>query len=171
MYKNSTWTRSEICSCILYQNAIYRKIFKPFKVNIYHYIYKNLPEDTVFEKIIKIRKLNNLDRNEFAKKIGHHWSTVQHWEIDNVPPKPESIKDICDTFGYTLQYFGEYYYIYFNSPGELIRKWKSEHKYSYNECARILGLSYSGFAKIMNGRINLSFEMYKILKRNNIIKS
>ena len=169
MYKNSTWTRCKISSCILYQTATYREIFKPFKVNLYYYLYKDLPEDTVFQKIIKIRKTHNLDRYEFAKTIGHHWSTVQHWEIDNVPQKPESIKDICNAYDYNLKYFGEYYHAYFNAPGELIRKWKLKHGYSYSQCARILGLSYSGFARIMNGKINLSIGMYQLLKRNNIL--
>lgn len=169
MYKNSTWTRCKISSCILYQNAIYRKIFKTIKINIYQYLYKNLPEDTFFQKVTKIRKLNNLDREDFAKKIGHHWSTVQRWEINGVFPKPETVKDICTTFGYNLNYFGEYYYVYFNSPGELIRKWKLENNYSYSKCARILGVSYSGFSRLMNGQINLSYEIYLRLKRNNIL--
>ncbi|MDT8719595.1 helix-turn-helix transcriptional regulator [Clostridium sp. 19966] len=56
------------------------------------------------DKIIKVRKSSNLDRIEFGKAIAHYWSSVQQWELNEIYPKPNIIKDICDTFNIDLKY-------------------------------------------------------------------
>ncbi|SKA89837.1 DNA-binding transcriptional regulator, XRE-family HTH domain [Clostridium sp. USBA 49] len=116
-------------------------------------------------KIIKLRKMYNLEREEFADLIGHHWTTVNQWEKEGVLPKPESIKDICNAFNLSLQYFHEYYHIYFNNPGEKIKEWRIKNNLTYQKAADIVGMSYSGFARLLSGKINLSYNMYLKLKK------
>jgi transcriptional regulator with XRE-family HTH domain len=131
-------------------------------------MYKDLEEDTIGEKIIKLRKVHNLNQKEFAKIIGHHFDTVLHWETHDVMPKPESIKNICDKFDLPLKYFHEYYYFYFNDPGERIRRWKEKRKYTYSKCCKFLGVSDCTLKKLVSRRIGLSYEMYLRLKDNGV---
>lgn len=140
------------------------KFFEPITIDLYKELYKDLPEDTVTQKINKIRKMHNLERDEFAKIIGHHWSTIQSWEIDNVPPNPHSIRDICSKFNLSLKYFGEYYYLYFNNPGAIFKNWKEQKGYSYPQCAKLLSISDSGLKRFTRGSLNLSYSLYLNLK-------
>jgi len=68
----------KICTSKLHFTAI----FIPIKFALYKRIYDYLPENTLSEKIIKIRKCNNLDRIEFGEAIGHYWSSVQQLELN-----------------------------------------------------------------------------------------
>lgn len=127
-------------------------------------LYKDLPESTISEKITKLRKMHNLEKEELAQLLGLHLDTVIGWEIENVMPKPENIKLICESFNLSLKYFHEYYNIYFNSPGDKIREWKDKNNYTYTDAANLLNISYSGFSRLMSGKINLSYNMYLKLK-------
>ncbi|MBB6622584.1 helix-turn-helix transcriptional regulator [Clostridium gasigenes] len=152
------------------QSAIFKETFSYTTINIYYLLYKNLPENTIAEKIIKIRKIRNLERDEFANVINHNLSTVQHWEVKNVPPTPGSILDICNIFNLELNYFSEYYYLYYNPPIEKIIKWKTKKGYTYKQCCDILDINYSTFSRLINDRVSLSYSMYIKLINNKIIK-
>lgn len=135
------------------------------KFNLYKKIYDYLPRNTLSEKIIKVRKSNNLDRDEFAKAIGHHWSSVQTWELNGIYPKPNSIKSICDKFNINLKYFGDYYYWVFNDPGEKFKEFKENEGHSYAYYSKLLNVSDSGLKRIVSGKIQLSYEMYLQFKK------
>lgn len=160
MDKYSTRRASKISTCILYQTAIFKEVFKSFEFNIYEALYKDLPDTTIAEKIIKLRKINNLEREEFAKVINYHFDTVMKWEVHNVFPKPESIKIICNLFNVPLEYFHDYYKVYYYSPNEIIRQWKIKNNFNYGEVTKLLNISHSGFARLLSGKISLSYEMY-----------
>lgn len=128
-----------------------------------------MPENTIAEKITKIRKTRNLERDEFSTMIGNHLGTVQNWEVDDVPPTPESINNICNIFNIDLTYFGEYYYLYYNPPIKKIIKWKSKNGYTNKKCCSILKINYSTFSRLINEKISLSYLMYLKLKDNNVI--
>ena len=130
------------------------------KFNLYKKIYDYLSENTLSEKIIKVRKSNNLDRDEFAKAIGHHWSSVQTWELNGIYPKPNSIKNISDKFNVDLKYFDDYYYWVFNGPGEKFKEFKENEGYSYFYYANLFNVSDSALKRIVGGKTELSYSMY-----------
>lgn len=96
--------------------------------------------------------------------MGVHLDTIVKWEANNIYPKPENIKVICDTFSLKLNYFEDYYYTYYNNPGDKIRLWKNKNNYTYADCCRLLNISNSYLGRLINNKINLSYEIYKKLK-------
>lgn len=133
---------------------------KEIKFNLYKKIYDYLPENTLAEKIIKVKISNNLDRIEFGKAIGRYWSSVQQWELNEIYPKPNTIKDICDTFNVDLKYFGDYYYWVFNNPGKKFKEFKENEGHSYTYYAKLFNVSDSTLKRIACGKIELSHSMY-----------
>lgn len=140
------------------------------KFNLYKKIYDYLPERTLSEKIIKVRISNNLDRDEFAKAICHHWSSVQQWELNEIYPKPNTIKDICDTFNVNLKYFDDYYHWVFNDPGKKFKEFKENEGLSYTYYSKLLNISDSGLKRIVSGKIQLSYKMYLKFKELGVFK-
>jgi len=138
---------------------------------IYKKIYDYLPENTLAEKIIKIRKCNNLDRIEFGEAIGHYWSSVQQWELNEIYPKPNTIKDICDTFNVDLKYFGDYYYWVFNNPGKKFKEFKENSGHGYSYYAKLFNVSDSGLKRITSEKIQLSYSMYIKFKELSVFES
>ena len=122
------------------------------------------------EKIIKIRKYNNLDRIKLGEAIGHYWSYVQQWELNEVYPKPNSIKDICDTFNVDLKYFGDYYYWVFNNPGNKFKEFKENECQSYSYYANLFNVSDSALKRIVGGKTELSYSMYLKFKGLGVFK-
>ena len=119
-----------------------------------------LPENTLSKKIIKVRISNNLDRIEFGKAIGHYWTSVQQWGLNEIYPKPNTIKDICDTFNVDLKYFGDYYYWVFNNPGKKFKEFKENEGLSYPYYSKLFNVSDSSLKRIVSGKIELSYSMY-----------
>ncbi len=103
---------------------------------------------------------NNLDRKEFAEAIGHYWSSVQQWELNEIYPKPNSIKNICDVFNADLKYFGDYYHWIFNNPGKKFKEFKENEGHNYPYYAKLFNISDSALKRIASGKIKLSYEMY-----------
>lgn len=136
-----------------------------YKVYLYKELYKNLPENTIGEKIIKLRYMHNIERSELAKILNLHLDTLESWELHNVMPKPNSIKKLCKFFNVSLKYFHNYYSIYFNNPGAKIKKWKETKGLTYKQACTILNITHSGFGRLINGKINLSYNMYLKLEK------
>jgi transcriptional regulator with XRE-family HTH domain len=128
-----------------------------------------LPDDTLALKIIKIRRMYNLERESFATLIGHHLTTVKQWETKDVPPNPSSIKNISDILNIPLSYFNEYYNIYFSNYIAKIRNWKDTSKLTYSDITKLLDISNSGLARLLNGKINLSYSIYMKLKELKVL--
>ena len=141
-----------------------KKLFPNIKLHIYKEFYKKLSEYTVGEKIIKLRLMKNIGREEFARLLHFHCDTLEGWELHNVMPKPENILKLCEFYHVTLGYFHEYYELYYNNPGKLVRVWKDKNSYSYPDAMKLLNISHSGFARLLSGKISLSYEMYLKLK-------
>jgi transcriptional regulator with XRE-family HTH domain len=156
---------SLISTCALNQLAIIREFFPSATIHLYQELYKDLPQNTIAEKIRKIRKTHNLEREELATIINHHWSSIKAWEMENVPPKPSSIKDICYKLNLPLDYFHEYYSIYYDNYRDTLRNWKTINNYTYADIISMLNISHSALARLLNGKINLSYDMYLKLKK------
>ena len=90
--------------------------------------------------------------------------TVELWELHGLVPSSKSIKKICDFFELPLEYFGEYFAIYFRNPEELFVEWKNRNGYSYSECVRILECSRSALITFVRGYYGLSYDMYLKMK-------
>ena len=57
--------------------AIFQQIFTPLTINLTRELYKQLPEDTVGEKILKQRLTRNIERKDFCKMINAEKKTVE----------------------------------------------------------------------------------------------
>ncbi|ADL52829.1 hypothetical protein [Clostridium cellulovorans] len=95
--------------------------------------------------------------------LGLHFDTTIRWEQD-VFPKPENVKLLCEMFSIPIRYFDEYYSIYYSRYRDKIKEWDNRNKYSYSMAAGILAVSHSGFARLISGRIRLYYDMYLKLK-------
>jgi len=96
-------------------------------------------------------------------------TTVERWELGIHPPKPEYIKHICKIFDLSLEYFHEYYYLYYNSPKLEIRKWMNDNNLNNHRLSKLMQISESSIGRYFNGKINLTYEFYEKLKKYGII--
>ena len=161
---------SLISTCTLNSLATFSHLFPPISFEVYKTIFASLPEDTLGQRIRKVRKQHNMDRIQFGKSIGHHESSIQSWEEDALYPIPNSIKDICNFLNIDIKYFGDYYYWHFNHPEEKFKEWKTCNEYSFSECAKIFNVTDSTLKRLCNGRQSLSYDMYKKFKDKGIFK-
>lgn len=127
-------------------------------------IYESMPESNFAEKIIKIRRIYNLERKDLAKMLGLHLDTIVKWESGIMQPKPENIKVLCNNYNYDLSYFGNYYNTYYNNPSLKIRIWKDKNNYTYSQCCSILKITHSFLGRLLNNKVTLSYDMYLKLK-------
>lgn len=122
-----------------------------------------LPENTIGERIKKCRLKLGLSREVFAKSIRSELKTVALWEQDKIMPTAPSIKKISDTYNIPLDYFHDYYYIYYNDPIEKFLKWKEQNSYTYKQLGKILKADTSTIHNFASGKYKLSFILYSQL--------
>ncbi|OOM13481.1 hypothetical protein CLOSAC_15670 [Clostridium saccharobutylicum] len=123
-----------------------------------------MPANTVGQKILKQRLIRNIERKDFCKMINAEKKTVELWELHDLVPAAKSIKKICDLFKIPLEYFGDYYSMYFKKPEKLFVEWKTRNNYSYSNCVRILDCSKSALITFVRGDYGLSYDMYFKMK-------
>jgi len=128
-------------------------------------LYKDLPEDTIGERIKKMRLKLNIDKVKFAKSIHCELKSVFLWETNKIIPDATSIKKISDTYNIPLDYFHDYYYIYYNNPEEVFLKWKKENGYTYAAISRMLKCHTATIHTFINGKHKLSYNRYIELKK------
>ena len=143
MYKNAIGEPFNVGTSSLYQIAILFKLFTNTSFFLFHELYKDLPEETLSQKLIKLRKIKNLEREELAKILNIHFDTLENWELQGKYPKPENVLKLCEFYKLPLEYFGHNYNTYYNSPGEAIKKWRISNRLTYEAASKLLGLSYS----------------------------
>ena len=61
----------------------------------------------VAKNIIALRKSRNLTQQDFAKVINYSDKTVSKWELGYAIPSVETLKQIADYFGVTVDFFLE----------------------------------------------------------------
>lgn len=85
------------------ENATYNKIFKTLE-NSQSNIYYDLPEDSLKDKIYKLRVSNGLTQREFSIKTGVGYSSICKYESgQNI--SAHNKEKICKTFNIPLDYF------------------------------------------------------------------
>lgn len=127
-----------------------------------------LPENTIGERIKKCRLKLGLSREVFAKSIRSELKTVAFWEQDKIMPTAQSIKKISDTYNIPLDYFHDYYYIYYNDPIERFMKWKTENNYTYRQLSKILNVDISTLNTFAKSHHRLSYFLFLQFKKHHI---
>lgn len=127
-----------------------------------------LPENTIGQRIKKCRLKLGLSREVFAKSIKSELKTVALWEQDKIIPKAPSIKKISDTYNIPLDYFHDYYFIYYNDPIEKFLKWKKQNSYTYEQLGKMLKANTSTIHNFASGKYKVSFILYSQLKELNV---
>ena len=88
--------------CYENKTATYRKVFETIE-NTQSNIYYMLPENSVKDKIYKLRMIKGLTQKEFALKTGIGYSSVCKYESGYKIDKKNKIK-ICAAFDIPLTY-------------------------------------------------------------------
>lgn len=85
------------------KNTTYKEIFKIFE-NTQSNIYDTLPEDSLKDKIYKLRVNNGLTQREFAIKTGVGYSSICKYESgQNI--STQNKEKICKALNLPLDYF------------------------------------------------------------------
>ena len=87
------------------KNATLKSILKNKEISLINNLYCNLPNDTISEKIYKLRKRNGLSREELAHKAKFGKSSIRSWERGVKTPNKISIQKICTVFDLDIAYF------------------------------------------------------------------
>lgn len=90
---------------MFYENkkTTYKEIFKIFE-NTQSSIYYNLPEDSLKDKIYKVRMIHGLTQRQLAVKTGVSYSCICKYESGRNMSK-ENKEKICNAFNIPLEYF------------------------------------------------------------------
>lgn len=91
--------------------------------------------------------------------------TVELWELYVLITAAKSVKKVCYLFELPLEYFGEYYAIYFRNPEESFVEWKNRNGYSYSDYVMILEFSRSALLTFVRGDYDISYDMYLKIKK------
>jgi DNA-binding transcriptional regulator YiaG len=87
---------------VIYRNTTLKDIWENKEIRLFDSLYGNLPESTIGDRIYKIRKINNLSREDFANKVGVHCATIKNWEYGFKTPQKTKIKKLCSVFGVNI---------------------------------------------------------------------
>ena len=82
-----------------------KKILENKDICLHDDSYTNKPNDTINEKIYKLRKRHKLSRNKFADMLGVTVATINNWERKGFMPYQKNIKKICTVFSVDMEYF------------------------------------------------------------------
>ena len=92
-------------TCKVFESAIMKEVFKPVIFNISNSLYFDLPENTVGQKIIKLRLTKNLTQLEFAKSLHKGFGTITKWEQELTSPYEKNLSDIISIYNLDKNYF------------------------------------------------------------------
>ncbi|WP_162483117.1 helix-turn-helix domain-containing protein [Clostridium botulinum] len=84
-------------------NATFKKIFKTIETNE-SVAYSRLPEDTIAEKIYKLRMIKGCTQREFAKMCSIGYSSLCKYEL-GFNPSIKNLNKISNAFNIDIGYF------------------------------------------------------------------
>ncbi|UJA30833.1 helix-turn-helix domain-containing protein [Clostridium sporogenes] len=90
-------------TCKVNKTATFKKIFKTIETNE-SVAYSNLPEDTIAEKIYKLRMIKGCTQREFAKMCSIGYSSLCKYEL-GFNPSIKNLNKISNTFNIDIGYF------------------------------------------------------------------
>lgn len=109
-----------------------------------------------------------MDQKEFAKFIGNDLKAIKRWESDKCIPPAPFIRKLVALYNLPLEYWGKYYYWYFNHPEELFLKWKNNNCYAYQQCKLLLNCDITTLHNFATKKVKLTYNLYKKLFKINI---
>lgn len=89
----------------MYKSATFKKVFESFSVSYREFLLKDFPEDTIANKIRKIRYITGLSQINFGKVINRCEYTIFAWEAGIFEPTSPSKKILIKTFNLPKDYF------------------------------------------------------------------
>lgn len=92
-------------TCKIFESAIIKEVFKSVIFNISNSVYLDLPENTVGQKIRKLRLTKNLTQLEFAKSLHKGYGTITKWEQGLTFPYEKNLSDIISIYHLDKNYF------------------------------------------------------------------
>lgn len=118
----------------------------------------------VGQRIKELRKQNNMDQVELAKRLNVSNKTVSSWEQNRTQPKMEMIEAMCDIFHCTKADFvtPEIDYTFVNSDSDfetLISENSSSHLASYAD-----GMTHEMIIQILEIVKKCNFKQLKLIK-------
>lgn len=90
-------------TCSMNKTATFKTIFETFEISTYT-LYSNLPENTIAQKIYKLRSINGYTQRQFADKCSIGYSSLCKYETGS-NPSIKNLKKICDKFDLDINYF------------------------------------------------------------------
>lgn len=95
--ENSMLQFSSDSMCKVNKTTVYKEVFTKLELDTYNTL-KGLPENTIGQKIYKLRLINRLSRREFAKKCNIGYSSLCKYETDMGIPNAANIKKMNEAF-------------------------------------------------------------------------
>lgn len=90
--------------CKVNKNAtLFKKIFTPIDTDEI-IAFSDLPQDTIAQKIYKLRMINNCTQREFSKKCNIGYSSLCKYELGSNPSN-ENLGKICEALNIDFKYF------------------------------------------------------------------
>lgn len=137
-------------------------------LNLNYEEHKHLPENSVGEKIRKLRLTHGLQCPDLAESINTQVHNIWEWESDANRPSAPVVKRMADYFNIPIEYFGDYYFEYFNNPLEKIERWFLINNISNIKAEDILNITDSTLWALRSKKYNMSYEVYIKLKKAGI---
>lgn len=88
--------------CYENKTATFKKVFETIE-NSQSNIYYSLPENSIKDKIYKLRMINGLTQKQFALKTGIGYSSLCKYEAGYTISSTNILK-ICNTFNLSIDY-------------------------------------------------------------------
>lgn len=98
---------------------------------------------SIGQKIRVLRKSKNISQEELGLEIGVSRQTISKWEANTMNPNTENIKQLCDVFGVTADYF--------ISDEEIAVTDTTEKIVAKNRFSKKLLMSLTAILSIING--------------------
>nr|WP_083273803.1 helix-turn-helix transcriptional regulator [Geosporobacter ferrireducens] len=115
--------------------------------------YNELPEDTLGQRLTKLRKIMNLSIKELAHSSGISPQTLSNIENGKTEPYISSLKGICKVLKTDTQYLLQLDNLSEDSIGEIIKKYRLMTCLTQEQLARLCSLNKSTIKDYENGRI------------------
>ena len=86
------------------RNATFNQVFNELKNSLSEQ-YLSLPENTIPEKIYKLRMISGLNKFRFSQFVGIGYTSINRYENYNKPISKVNQKKICKAFNLPSDYF------------------------------------------------------------------
>ncbi len=88
----------------VYKTATFNKVFSDLENSVSDQ-YLNLTEDTVPQKLYKLRMLNGLNKYKFSQFVGIGYTSIMRYEKYMLPISEVNKTKICNAFNLPSNYF------------------------------------------------------------------